>query len=197
MWPWPDGGPPDTKTFNYLTKLLCQSESAEQNILSCCCSSGAGASAGNNIVLDRSSLIPPKSEVCITYVGYHDIELRQMIMSRDELGGEIFVIFIMTLVLHHTIFQWTGLESQNTNTANKIVPHSLYSPGSCFSCQHDTRNKIGSRLVTIKKSPFKGFFQKMGNKLSCSCGPLKIKGYRFDDPWAANTRTRRNGHLLR
>ena len=37
----------------------------------------------------------------------------------------------------------------------------------------------------------------MGNKLSCSCGPLKIKGYRFDDPWAANTRTRRNGHLLR
>eukprot|EP00090_Calanus_glacialis_P043180 TRINITY_DN7639_c0_g1_i3.p1 TRINITY_DN7639_c0_g1~~TRINITY_DN7639_c0_g1_i3.p1 ORF type:complete len:785 (+),score=88.81 TRINITY_DN7639_c0_g1_i3:95-2449(+) len=65
------------------------------------------------------------------------------------------------------------------------------------SCHHDTRNKIGSRLVTIKKSPFKGFFQKMGNKLSCSCGPLKIKGYRFDDPWAANPRTRRDGHLLR
>ena len=52
-------------------------------------------------------------------------------------------------------------------------------------------------MEKIKKSPFKGFFQKMGNKLSCSCGPLKIKGYRFDDPWAANTRTRRNGHLLR
>jgi hypothetical protein len=66
-----------------------------------------------------------------------------------------------------------------------------------FSCHHDTRNKLGSRLITIKKSPFRGFFQKMGNKLSCSCGPLKIKGYRFDDPWAANTRTRRDGHLLR
>ena len=66
-----------------------------------------------------------------------------------------------------------------------------------FSCHHDTRNRIGSKLEKIKKSPFKGFFQKMGNKLSCSCGPLKIKGYRFDDPWAANTRTRRNGHLLR
>jgi len=64
-------------------------------------------------------------------------------------------------------------------------------------CHHDTRNKIASRLVTNKKSPFKGFFAKMGNKLSCSCGPLKIKGYRFDDPWAANTRTRRDGHLLR
>ena len=47
-----------------------------------------------------------------------------------------------------------------------------------FSCHHDTRNKIASRLVTNKKSPFKGFFAKMGNKLSCSCGPLKIKGYR-------------------
>ena len=68
---------------------------------------------------------------------------------------------------------------------------------SCFSCHHDTRNRLGSKLEKIKKSPFKGFFQKMGNKLSCSCGPLKIKGYRFDDPWAANTRTRRNGHLLR
>jgi hypothetical protein len=56
---------------------------------------------------------------------------------------------------------------------------------------------LGSRLITIKKSPFRGFFQKMGSKLSCSCGPLKIKGYRFDDPWAANTRTRRDGHLLR
>ena len=66
-----------------------------------------------------------------------------------------------------------------------------------FSCHHDTRNRLGSKLEKIKKSPFKGFFQKMGNKLSCSCGPLKIKGYRFDDPWAANTRTRRNGHLLR
>ena len=68
---------------------------------------------------------------------------------------------------------------------------------SYFSCHHDTRNRLGSKLEKIKKSPFKGFFQKMGNKLSCSCGPLKIKGYRFDDPWAANTRTRRNGHLLR
>jgi hypothetical protein len=28
----------------------------------------------------------------------------------------------------------------------------------------------------------------MGNKLSCSCGPLKIKGYRYDskgEPWHA------------
>ncbi|XP_023339770.1 uncharacterized protein LOC111710006 [Eurytemora carolleeae] len=65
------------------------------------------------------------------------------------------------------------------------------------SCQHDTRNKLGSRLITIKKSPFRGFFQKMGTKLSCSCGPLKIKGYRFDDPWATNTRSKRDGHLLR
>ena len=74
------------------------------------------AGSGYNIVLDRSSLIPPKSEVCITYVGYHDIELRQMIMSRDELGGEIFVIFIMTLGLHHLPRARAGLESQNTNT---------------------------------------------------------------------------------
>ena len=153
------------------------------------------AGSGYNIVLDRSSLIPPKSEVCITYVGYHDIELRQMIMSRDELGGEIFVIFIMTLVLDHLLGDRTVWP--NRNTVNKTIPDQRADCTSCFSCQHDTRNKIGSRLVTIKKSPFKGFFQKMGNKLSCSCGPLKIKGYRFDDPWAANTRTRRNGHLLR
>ena len=122
-----------------------------------------------------------------------------MIMSRDELGGrgEIFVIFIMTLVLHYTIIHGTGGTAKIQIYSAKNNPRSLTKPDSCFSCQHDTRNKIGSRLVTIKKSPFKGFFQKMGNKLSCSCGPLKIKGYRFDDPWAANTRTRRNGHLLR
>ena len=54
---------------------------------------------------------------------------------------------------------------------------------SICSCHHDTRNKIASRLVTNKKSPFKGFFAKMGNKLSCSCGPLKIKGYRWWWQW--------------
>jgi hypothetical protein len=40
--------------------------------------------------------------------------------------------------------------------------------------------------VGIEKIPFKGLLKKMGNKLSCSCGPLKIKGYRYDsgkEPW--------------
>ena len=60
--------------------------------MSCCCSNGLLVGCGNNIVLERSSRIPPKSVVCITYVGLPDIELRQMIMSRDELGGQIFVI---------------------------------------------------------------------------------------------------------
>ncbi|XP_022905977.1 protein still life, isoform SIF type 1 isoform X4 [Onthophagus taurus] len=36
----------------------------------------------------------------------------------------------------------------------------------------------------------------MGNKLSCSCGPLIRKAYRYDDsPW--QTSRRRDGHLLR
>ena len=36
----------------------------------------------------------------------------------------------------------------------------------------------------------------MGNKLSCSCGPLKIKGYRFDpgsEPWDAQADILRRG----
>ena len=47
---------------------------------------------------------------------------------------------------------------------------------------------MGTRLGGIEKLPFKGLLKKMGNKLSCSCGPLKIKGYRYDakgEPWAA------------
>ena len=56
-------------------------------------------------------------------------------------------------------------------------------------CSHDARNKLGARLTTVKsKGPIKGLLKKMGNKLSCSCGPLKIKGYRFDpgsEPWDA------------
>ena len=49
-----------------------------------------------------------------------------------------------------------------------------------FRCGHDTRNKLGTRLIAAKNAPFKGLLRKMGNKLSCSCGPLKIKGYRLD-----------------
>ena len=53
-------------------------------------------------------------------------------------------------------------------------------------CNHDVRNKLGTRLEKVEKIPFKGLLKKMGNKLSCSCGPLKIKGYRYDaskEPW--------------
>ena len=47
-------------------------------------------------------------------------------------------------------------------------------------CNHDGfRTKLGARLVGVEKLPFKGLLRKMGSKLSCSCGPLKIKGYRF------------------
>ena len=46
---------------------------------------------------------------------------------------------------------------------------------------------MGTRLIAAKNAPFKGLLRKMGNKLSCSCGPLKIKGYRIDgggqEPW--------------
>jgi hypothetical protein len=50
--------------------------------------------------------------------------------------------------------------------------------------------------MAAKKAPFGGLLKKMGNKLSCSCGPIKIKGYRFDttnEPWAqqANASNRR------
>ena len=58
--------------------------------------------------------------------------------------------------------------------------------------------------MAAKKAPFGGLLKKMGNKLSCSCGPLKIKGYRFDtnnEPWAnqpaAATRRRQDGTFLR
>ena len=41
----------------------------------------------------------------------------------------------------------------------------------------------------------------MGNKLSCSCGPLKIKGYRYDskgEPWHAQMidETGRQAHVI-
>ena len=55
-----------------------------------------------------------------------------------------------------------------------------------FRCNHDVRNKLGTRLEKLDKIPFKGLLKKMGNKLSCSCGPLKIKAYRYDatkEPW--------------
>ena len=56
-----------------------------------------------------------------------------------------------------------------------------------FRCSHDARNKLGARLTTAKtKGPIKGLLKKMGNKLSCSCGPVKIKGYSIDpggEPW--------------
>ena len=64
-------------------------------------------------------------------------------------------------------------------------------------CSHDARNKLGARLTTVKsKGPIKGLLKKMGNKLSCSCGPLKIKGYRFDpgsEPWDAQADILRRG----
>jgi hypothetical protein len=74
-------------------------------------------------------------------------------------------------------------------------------------CNHDVRNKLGTRLVGLEKLPFKGLLKKMGNKLSCSCGPLKIKGYRYDgkdQPWAqmmqderlANTAGGSGGHVV-
>ena len=50
----------------------------------------------------------------------------------------------------------------------------------CGRAGCDTRNKLGTRLISAKHAPFKGLLRKMGNKLSCSCGPLKIKGYRLD-----------------
>ncbi|CAG7829000.1 unnamed protein product, partial [Allacma fusca] len=42
----------------------------------------------------------------------------------------------------------------------------------------------------------------MGNKLSCNCGPLSRKPYRYEDtPWSAGSSSRsfskRDGHLLR
>jgi hypothetical protein len=68
---------------------------------------------------------------------------------------------------------------------------------STFRCSHDARNKLGARLTTVKsKGPIKGLLKKMGNKLSCSCGPLKIKGYRFDpgsEPWDAQAAIIRGG----
>jgi hypothetical protein len=59
--------------------------------------------------------------------------------------------------------------------------------------------------MAAKKAPFGGLLKKMGNKLSCSCGPLKIKGYRFDsnaEPWAQQStamqrRRPDGGNLLR
>ena len=62
----------------------------------------------------------------------------------------------------------------------------IFLPFFCFRCNHDVRNKLGTRLEKLDKIPFKGLLKKMGNKLSCSCGPLKIKGYRYDaskEPW--------------
>lgn len=67
-----------------------------------------------------------------------------------------------------------------------------------FRCGHDARNKIGTRLINSKNAPFKGLLKKMGNKLSCSCGPLKIKGYRFDanaEPWAQHPQQANNSQL--
>ena len=82
-----------------------------------------------------------------------------------------------------------------------------------FRCSHDARNKLGARLTgAVKtKGPIKGLLKKMGSKLSCSCGPLKIKGgYRFNEPHAGepfNTRVAttagvlsrrsKDGHLLK
>ncbi|TRY77127.1 hypothetical protein TCAL_15972 [Tigriopus californicus] len=72
------------------------------------------------------------------------------------------------------------------------------SPLVYFRCGHDARNKIGTRLINSKNAPFKGLLKKMGNKLSCSCGPLKIKGYRFDanaEPWAQHSQQANNSQL--
>ncbi|XP_071747174.1 protein still life, isoform SIF type 1 isoform X11 [Lepeophtheirus salmonis] len=70
-------------------------------------------------------------------------------------------------------------------------------------CGHDTRNKLGTRLISAKNVPLKGFLKKMGNKLSCSCGPLKINSYRFEagkEPWQAphqpSRRRTGDGNLL-
>ena len=51
---------------------------------------------------------------------------------------------------------------------------------------NEESSAITSDLEKVEKIPFKGLLKKMGNKLSCSCGPLKIKGYRYDaskEPW--------------
>ena len=64
--------------------------------------------------------------------------------------------------------------------------HAVTNFFSSHRCNHDVRNKLGTRLEKVEKIPFKGLLKKMGNKLSCSCGPLKIKGYRYDaskEPW--------------
>ena len=66
-----------------------------------------------------------------------------------------------------------------------------------FSCGHDARSKLGARLSTASgagqggggalmgmagmggkapKGPIKGLLKKMSSKLSCSFGPLKVKG---------------------
>ena len=85
---------------------------------------------------------------------------------------------------------------------DKKVPSSMIEPSYIFishiyRCSHDARNKLGARLTTVKsKGPIKGLLKKMGNKLSCSCGPLKIKGYRFDpgsEPWDAQADIIRRG----
>ena len=69
--------------------------------------------------------------------------------------------------------------------------------GIFFSCGHDARSKLGARLSTASgagqggggalmgmagmggkapKGPIKGLLKKMSSKLSCSFGPLKVKG---------------------
>ena len=72
-----------------------------------------------------------------------------------------------------------------------------------FRCNHDVRNKLGTRLEKFDKTPFKGLLKKMGNKLSCSCGPVKIKGYRYDaskEPWGQmiqNATSADDRHIIR
>eukprot|EP00095_Tigriopus_kingsejongensis_P000342 maker-scaffold194_size270518-snap-gene-1.27 protein:Tk00342 transcript:maker-scaffold194_size270518-snap-gene-1.27-mRNA-1 annotation:"hypothetical protein TcasGA2_TC013482" len=80
--------------------------------------------------------------------------------------------------------------NNNNNNGTSVHPLSNTAADAVLrhrQCGHDTRNKLGTRLINSKNAPFKGLLKKMGNKLSCSCGPLKIKGYRFDanaEPWA-------------
>ena len=70
-----------------------------------------------------------------------------------------------------------------TPSSTQVLRKSLICFFLCLSfsrCNHDGfRTKLGARLVGVEKLPFKGLLRKMGSKLSCSCGPLKIKGYRF------------------
>ena len=65
-----------------------------------------------------------------------------MIMSRDELGGEIFVIFIMTLVrgrIGEPKYKYTV----NTITISALTTRAPDSPASCVSAVNMIR---GTRL---------------------------------------------------